>query len=147
MPDVSGYGLSINILASISFPVGFTVTQFSDDVDASDIEDLQIGDSAVGLNGDIVSWSTPSIIRQAISVIPDSEDDRNLAILFEANRIGKGKLPIGDVITMTRSLPGKTPEVFTEGKCRSMSKRSIAQGGRIKSKVYVFDFENVVGGI
>ena len=52
----------------------------------------------------------------AVSVVPNSIDDNNLAILFEANRAGKGKAPVRDVITLTQILPNGSQQQFAPGK-------------------------------
>jgi len=86
--DVSGFGLRIRLTASRTFPAGITITQFADDADPFDIPSLQIADTAMGLNGDLISWSKANPIKPTLNVIPASEDDRNLAVLLEANRVG-----------------------------------------------------------
>ena len=91
MQNISGYGLSINILASTTFPIGLFITEFADDSDPLDIPSLQVADSAMGLNGDLIVWSKANPIKATLDVIPNSFSDRNLAILLEANRVGKGK--------------------------------------------------------
>ncbi len=149
MSDISGFGLEVLVVATETFPVGFRVTQFSDDADAFNVEDLQMGEGAMGLNGDLVTWSTPNPIRVTISVIPDSDDDINLALLAEANRSGKGKRAVLDTITMTKTVPGApgdVPVVLTNGKMVQAPPTSgVQQGGRKATKNYVFIFENKVG--
>ena len=86
--NISGFDSAINIIASSTFPVGFVVTQFADDSDPFDIPSLQIGDSAMGLNGDLLTWSKANPIKVTLNVVPLGDDDINLAILLEANRVG-----------------------------------------------------------
>ena len=145
--DISGYGLSVIIVATETFPVaGFTITEFADDADPITFEDITTGEVAMGLNGDLVSWTTPNPIVCSVSVIPDSDDDINLSILLEANRSGKGKRAILDRIDLTRALPGSTPVIFTNGKITGgPSSTSVLQSGRKQSKTYTFAFENKVG--
>jgi len=146
MTDISGVGIQVTVIASLTFPVGFRVTQFADDADPFDTPDIQIADKAMGVNGDLIVWSTAQPIIVNLAVIPNTEDDRNLAILAEANRVGRGKLPIKDGITMIRSFPNQTPLILTGGKITNMPpSSSVASAGRLKSKVYQFAFENKVG--
>lgn len=147
MQNISGFGLVVNVVASNTFPAGFTVTQFADDADPFDIPSIQIADKAMGLNGDLVVWNKATPISVTINVIPGSDDDRNLAILAEANRVGRGKRGAQDVITMTAVYPDGTaltltPGVITDGAPGT----SLASAGRKKSKAYAFTFENRVGG-
>lgn len=146
MTDISGYGLRINIVASNTFPASFSVTQFADDVDPFDLPSLQIADSAMGLNGDLISWSKANPIKISLSVVPNTPDDTNLSILFEANRVGKGKVGAKDIIIMTGIYPdGKfitlTNGIITDG----LPGNGVASAGRLKTKTYNFSFENKIG--
>lgn len=140
--DVSGFGLRVRITASRTFPAGFTVTQFADDADPFDLPSIQVADKAMGLNGDLVTWAKANPILPTINVIPGSDDDRNLAVLLEANRVGRGKSGARDTVTMTGTYPdGRSitlsAGVITDG----MPGNSVASAGRLKSKSYAFAFE------
>lgn len=144
--DISGFGLQIQIKASKTFPAGVTITQFADDADPFDFPQQQIADKAMGLNGDLITWSKANPINITLNVIPRSNDDINLGILFEANRVGKGKSGTRDVITMTGIYPDGSFVTLTEGKITDgMPGNAVASGGRLKSKAYVFTFENRIG--
>lgn len=145
MSDISGYGSSLRVLASNTFPIGVEVTQFADDADMLDIPTLQISDNAMGLNGDKVEWTTANPIIVTTNVIPATDDDRNLSLLFEANRAGKNKSSAQDVITMIASYPDGQIVTLTGGSCREyMPARSVASEGRLKSKSFAFAFENMI---
>lgn len=144
--DISGYGLEILVVAQETFPVGFNITEFADDADPMSVETLTIGDSSMGLNGDLITWSTPNPIQVTLNVIPDSDDDINLSLLAEANRVGKGKRAVFDSITITKTIPGELPTILTDGKMISANPlTSVQQGGRKQTKPYTFVFENKVG--
>jgi hypothetical protein len=141
--DVSGFGAQVQIKASNTFPQGFVVSQFADDADPFDFPSVQIADKAMGLNGDLVTWSKANPLMVTINVIPNSEDDINLAILLEANRVGKGKSGARDEITIVTVYPNEgtltlSAGVITDGPPGN----SIASAGRMKSKAYQFSFEN-----
>lgn len=144
MADISGFGLVVNCIASVTFPSGFPISQFADDGDPFDLPSLQVGDKAMGLNGDLVTWRKANPIAITINVVPNSEDDKNLAILLEANRAGKGKKLANDVITMTAVYPdGKTTTLTAGAITDGMPGNSVASAGRLKSKPYIFAFENI----
>lgn len=146
MQDVSGYGSSLNIVASRTFPAGFDVTEFADDADPFDTPDIKVGDGKVGLNGTLITWTNANVMIVAVSVVPGSVDDQNLQILLEANRAGKGKLPVKDEITLTQILPNGKQTQFAPGKITDGPPGdSISSAGRIKSKTYKFMFENKSG--
>ena len=144
MIDVSGVGLVVNIKASNTFPSGFAVTQFADDADPVDMASIQIADKAMGLNGDLITWAKATPVPCILNIIPGSDDDRNLSILAENNRVGRGKIGARDSITMTITYPDGTvvylnPGVLTD----AMFGKSVASAGRMKSKNYTFAFENL----
>jgi hypothetical protein len=141
--DVSGFGTILNMVASNTFPNGFTISAFADDGDPIDLPAITINGSAMGLNGDLITWSKASEIKASIAVIEGSADDINLAIVMEANRVGKGKVSAQDAITLTAVYPsGKTitfnPGVMVQGQ----PEPSVASAGRLKTKKYDFVFEN-----
>jgi len=143
--DISGFGLQINLKASQTFPTGIVLTQFADDQDPFDSPSIQILDKAMGLNGDMVSWSKANPIMASVSVIAGSDDDKNLSVLLEANRVGKGKNSVRDVITMTAIYPDGRTLTYAEGKISDgMPGNSVSSSGRMKSKTYQFAFENRV---
>lgn len=146
MNDISGYGLRIQIIASQTFPSGFTLTQFADDTDPLDTPSIQIRDKAMGVNGDMVTWSKANPILMTTGVIPGSDDDLNLAVLFEANRTGRGKLAVQDVVTATVIYPDGSTVTLTEGVITDgVPARGLASAGRLKTNTYAFAFENKVG--
>lgn len=146
MANISGVGLRITIQASISFPLGFTVTQFADDADPLDIPTIAIGDSATGLNGDQLTWSTPKPIRWTLNVIADSNDDLNLSILFNNNRAGRNKIVANDVLTAIFTYPDGTVKTLTGGAIvEGAPATSVRSSGRKGSKAYTFSFENSIG--
>jgi hypothetical protein len=146
MNDISGFGLRVNIKASVTFPQGINVTQFADDADPFDTPEIAISESAMGLNGDLVNWSVATPITVSIAVVPNSDDDRNLATLFEANRVGRGKISARDEITLAAVYPDGRSITMTKGRPTMLTpSNSVASGGRMKSKTYGFVFENKVG--
>lgn len=142
--DVSGFGLKVRLVASETFPQGIDLTQFADDADPFDLPSMQIRDKAMGLNGDLVVWSKASPAVGSLSLIPGSEDDKNMAVLFEANRVGKGKQGARDTITLTVIYPNTDTWTGTEGVITDgMPGRGVASAGRLKTNTYQFAFENL----
>lgn len=145
MEDISGSGISIRVLASVTFPAGFEVTAFSDDTDPFDVPEVQIIDWGMGVNGDLVVWRTPQAIDVTIGVIPNTDEDRNLEIVYNANVVSKGKASVKDFITMVITYPDGTVKTLTQGAIVSaIPLNSVASAGRIKSKPYRFIFQTKV---
>lgn len=146
MQDISGFGLQLRIIASNTFPAGFTVTQFADDGDPLDVPSIQLADKAMGLNGDLIVFSKAMPILLTINLVPNGDDDSNMAILAEANRVGKGKLSARDVITLVAIYPDGKILSLLQGKLTDApSSNSVSSAGRYKSKAYAFAFENRIG--
>jgi len=143
--NVTGFGVTISIIASTTFPVGFPVTQFADDSDPLDMASVQIADTAMGLNGDLVSWAKANTLPVVLNVIPGSEDDLNLQILADANRVGAGKASAYDSITLTAVYPDGSIVTFTGGVITdAMFGKSVSSAGRLKTRSYAFRFEQKV---
>ena len=142
--DISGFGLKVWLIGSETFPAGFPITQFADDADPFDIPSLTIAETGMGLNGDLVKWSSAKPITITISVIPQSEDDINLGILYDANRVAKGKRGARDKITLTGIYGDDRVITLTEGIITDgMPSDGVASAGRLKSKTYGFTFEDI----
>lgn len=144
--DISGFGLQVNLVASNTFPQGVVLTQFADDSDPLDEASIDIADKAMGLNGDLLTWSKAVPVPVVIAVVPGSLDDINLQILADANRVAAGKFSARDAMTMTVIYPDGSSQTLFGGKIISaMMGKSVSSAGRLKSKIYGFAFENKVG--
>lgn len=142
--DVSATGVSLRIIASRTFPQGFTVTQFADDSDPIDIPDVTVSANTMNVNGDLVSASAPAPILMNVAVLPNTEDDQNLNQLINANRAARGRRHAQDVITAVVTWPNGATDSYTGGKIQVGNPgRSAASAGRMKSKTYGFAFEDM----
>lgn len=142
MNNVSAQGLTLLIKASKTFPAGFQVSVFADDVDPFDIEDLNVAEAAMDMNGNMRTWSTPQPQPMAIAVLPGSDEDDNLTVLLEANTPSKGRMPANDVITIVGMYGNGKRVTAREGVILGGSRgMSVASAGRLKSKAYNFVFQ------
>lgn len=144
MYDISAIGVSVRCIASLTFPVGFTITEFADDADPFDLPAIDIATPSMNVNGDLVVFSAATPIPITLNVIPGSDADNNLSVIFEANRPGKNKRHAGDIITMVASYPDGSTLMLSEGKMTNgVPGNSPASAGRIKSKAFSFAFQNL----
>lgn len=142
--DISGFGLRVVVQASSTFPSGITLTQFADDADPLDLASLQIADKAMGLNGNMVTWSKANPVPMVVNVVPGTTDDQNMQILLSANRASAGRRPARDIITATVVYPdGRTLRCMRGKITDGPFGNSVASAGRMKSKGYTFAFEDV----
>ena len=145
MHDVSATGITLRVIASFTAPTGFEIKRFSDDSDAVDAPDVDIAATGMALNGEMVVWSTPAGVPYNISVLPETDEDDNLAQLWAANRVGANKVAIHDIITIVETLPSGKTKMFTNGSIISGPPATGASSdARLKTKTYGFMFETVV---
>lgn len=144
MNDISGFGAKVQVVADQTFPSGFNLSQFADDADPFDLPSTQIAEAAMGMNGDLITWSKANPLPIALAVVPGSEDDRNLQALYDANRVGKGKSSARDVITVTVVYPDGQTLTLSEGRLTDGPPGvGAASSGRLKTSTYQFKFENL----
>lgn len=144
MINISGFGLSINLNASLTFPNGFVITEFADDADPLDSPDVDVADTAMGLNGDFLLWARAQSIEASISVIAGTPSDVNLGILFEANRVAKGKTVARDIVGLQVNYPNGLIASLSRGvMVAGQAMPQIASAGRFKTRTYRFRFENI----
>lgn len=145
MQDISGFGLRVTLRASVTYPQGIEVSQFADDADPFDSPSQQIADKAMGLNGDLVTWSTANPLLVTLNVIPGTDDEKNLRVLLDANRVARGKRSARDVITLVVSYPDGSTVTYRQGKITDgMMASGVASAGRIKTNPFNFAFEDIV---
>lgn len=142
--EIGGFGLIVSLIASVTFPAGLILEAFADDADPFDFPDLQIADIAMGLNGDLLTWSKATPLVNTVSLVPESTDDINMSVLLAANRVGKNLQSAQDVITLTGKYPSGITVTLSNGRLTNgMVSNSIASSGRMKSKPYKFAFQNI----
>lgn len=145
MNNVSATGIKAFLIASHTFPAGFWISEFADDRDAVSVENTQVNETAMGPNGDMVVWGTPTPIAVQLGVINGSESDENLRILFNANRVAKNKASVKDIITLTIQYPDGRKIICNNGVLVSGPALPTAvSSSRINGNEYGFRFENVI---
>ena len=143
--DISFFGTQVSLTASFTFPNGISISQFADDGDPLNITEMKIGDAAMSVNGTLVAWRKPAVIMIDMNIIPNSEDDKNLQILFDNNRLSKNHSSSNDVLTITCAFPDGTTATYTGGiMLQGLAGNSGASSGRFKSKKYQFAFEDKI---
>jgi hypothetical protein len=141
MSNISAFGYVITIIASQTFPIGFTVTQGASDGDPLDMPSVKIGDLVLGVNGDPITWNKAIPLPMTLSVIPGSLDDINLSILANANRVAQGKSSAQDIITATIVYPDGSVTTLIQGAITDAPfGRSLSSDGRAKTRQFGFMF-------
>ena len=105
---------------------------------------IKIADVAMGVNGDLIKWNRANPLPFTVAVIPGSQDDLNLSILAESNRVGQGKSGANDIINIAVVYPDGSTYVLTQGTITDATfGKSVAGEGRMKTRAYAFAFQNV----
>lgn len=142
MFNISGFGLTVSLIASNTFPVGLILTNWPDDQDAISFPDIEIGDGQMGVNGDLIVWSKAAPVKVILSAIPDSPTDLQLAVLLQANRVGVNKIGARDIIQMGVLQGNLNVGVFTNGIIVAGPPfNGVQSTGRMKTKQYNLIFE------
>lgn len=142
--NISGFGTSVQLKASSTFPSGIELTQAADDADFLDVAEMAIADSGMGVNGTHVTWSKPCVVPITLNVVPTSVDDKNLMTLHDANRVGQGKKSARDDITIIITYPDGSTTTFSEGIIISgVPSLGVAQTGRFKTRPYKLQFSRL----
>lgn len=146
--NISAFGTKISIVSTVTFPYGFTLSQFADDVDPLVVEDLVVSKHEMLLNGKILGYRTANATIVELAVIPGTNDDANLAIILAANRVKTKILPTPDILVMTIGYSDGSVCVLSDGVMLSgPPTRSVMAAGRERTNKYKFAFgeSNVIG--
>lgn len=146
MENISGFGTGIMILALKSFPFGFSLSKFADDVDPIAAKDISPFAYELLYDGSIVTYSQTSPVEVDISVIPNSEDDINLKILLNNKPGALSILPFEDFTSMVVTYPDGGRVILSNGSILSGPPLdSISTEGRRKGNTYRFVFGTLIG--
>lgn len=145
MIDIGAYGLSINVVALQSFPMGFSLSEFADDADPLVVEETEPFGYELLFDGDIFSFDKASVIKLSVTVIAGSEDDTNLRLLLQSKKGSKSILPVPDMTTMVITYP-TGHVILTKGTIISgpLADSSRADGRKHGNK-YTFVFAAFAG--
>lgn len=145
MIDISGAKSKVTIIAIPTFPQGFTIEEYATDSDPVVIDDIEVTNTEVGVNGDVVSYKRATMINVELAVIPTTESDKNLEILLNANRLAKNKVATNDDITMIITYADGSTKTFSGGVILSGAvANTVSSDAKIRTKTYRFTFSNVI---
>ena len=143
MVNATGSGLVVSLTASTSFPNGISLTAFADDKDPFKIGELTVNEFAMGMNGDTVAFGKASGIPLSMALIENTDDDKKMQMILDANRIAKNKNSVQDVIEITQILPDGSKTTYKDGVLLTGTPGiSITQNGRRETHNYTFMFGN-----
>lgn len=146
MIDVSAFGTGIMVLSTASFPQGFSLSQFADDEDPLNVEQVEVSGFEKLYDGSIFIFDKTSPILLSVAVMPNSDDDINLKILMQMRKSSPSLLPLPDTTSMVITYPDGGRVILTNGGLISGALAdSITTQGRKKGNVYHFVFGTFAG--
>jgi hypothetical protein len=146
MHDVSGFGTTVSILATQTFPIGFTASNFADDKDPLKIEEIEPTGYEFLIDGSLFLFDKSAAIKVQLSVVAGSADDINLKIMLQARKGTSSIINLPDVTTMTIAYGNGGAVAFTNGSIISGPLAdSITQAARKAGNTYTFVFGSFAG--
>jgi hypothetical protein len=145
MIDISGFGTGITIVALQSFPVGFSVSEFSDDKDPLVCEPMETVAWKMLYDGSLFQYTKADPVRVSLSVIPGGSDDINLKILLQGSLSASGILPLPNTTSMVLNYPSGMVMLSNGTIYRGPVADSIQASGRKSGNTYDFAFGSFFG--
>jgi hypothetical protein len=146
MIDISAFGTGITIIATTSFPVGFTLSSFADDEDPLSVENTEVSGYEKLYDGSIFTYDKTSPLLLSVGVMPNTEDDQNLKILMQMRKSSPSILPLSDETSIVICYADGGKVAMGNGTILSGPLAdSITSQGRKKGNVYHFVFGTFVG--
>ena len=146
MQDASSIGIACRLTASVTYPAGISFTAFPEDSDVGITGEIEVVGNASGVNGDLITWSTVNGIEVQVPLIPNTEEEALMDVLFQANRASKNRFPKKDVINLVVTNPVTgVAKTYINGRIkRGAVGYQYGGDGRIKTKNYGFIFEDAI---
>ena len=146
MERIDGFGLGVTIIALQSFPMGFALSQFADDVLPLEIEEVEPVGFDMLYDGSLFAFDKAAPIKVAVSVIPGTSDDINLKILLASRKAASSIIPLPDVTSMVITYGDGGRVLLSNGTIlRGPLGDTITTGGRKKGNQYTFVFGSYNG--
>lgn len=145
LQDVTAFGLDITITADKTLPMGVTISEFAEDADPINVTEVTMGESEMGVNGDLILTRRARPIEFTLPVIPGTAGSEALHTLWEANRLAKNKNAVRDIITAVINYPNGNTVTLTDGAIVSGPPiTGVSSAGRLMTENFGFVFANVV---
>lgn len=144
--DVSFAGSSITI--AWAGGAGTVITQFMDDANPIDIQDVEVSTVGVNCNGSMIRNAKPNLIMVSVTVIPNSDDDMALRSMWRKFRVqGTGSGNWSKSVSLTVNLG--TQDSKTKKRSYSYTNGTMVSGpggpvsnaeGKMQGRTYTFAF-------
>lgn len=134
--DVSFAGSSVTV-------AGITVTDFMDDANPVEFQDVEVSSVGVNCNGSMIRNAKPNVIMMSLTVIPGSESDNKLYNLWKKYRVqGNFNTQWEEGLSASVSIgSGRGSRSFSNGTMVSGPGGPSSNGeGKMTGRTYTFAF-------
>ena len=134
--DVSFAGSTVTI-------AGITVTDFMDDSNPVEFQDVDVSSVGVNCNGSMIRNAKPNVIMMSVTVIPGSQSDERLYGLWKKYRVqGNYNAQWEQGLTASVSIgSGRGSKSFSNGTMVSGPGGPSSNGeGKMQGRTYTFAF-------
>jgi len=146
MKDISTVGASIEFSGGLNE----TINEFSDEGTPFEAPDVEVSDNQKNLNGEMISSRKPAVYPLSVTVIPGSQNDKNLtAFLAKCSLMpGAGAGVGGMKVDCTLTIPdidggGFRNYKYGNGRIKSgPTGPSSSAEGRQSARTFTFEFES-----
>jgi hypothetical protein len=146
MIDVSASGTKVNIIALQSFPIGFSMESFADDIDPLVAEEVESSGFEMLYDGSMFAFDKAAPIKITVGVIAGSSDDINLKIMLQARKSNVKILPFPDYVSMVITYPDGGRVLLSNGLLMTGPLADTVQAtGRKKGNAFTFVFGTFAG--
>lgn len=146
MERIDGFGLGVTILALQSFPMGFSISQFADDVSPLEVEETEPVGYDMLYDGSLFAFDKAAPVKLSIGVIAGTTDDINLKILLQARKAASTIIPIPDITSAVITYGDGGRILLSNGTIlRGPLGDTVQREGRKKGNVYTFVFGSFNG--
>ena len=134
--DVSFAGSSVTV-------DGITITDFMDDANPVEFQDVEVSSVGVNCNGSMIRNAKPNVIMMSMTVIPGSQSDLSLYNLWKQYRVqgdwnGKWEEALSATVTIGS---GRGSRSFSNGTMVSGPGGPSSNGeGKMSGRTYTFAF-------
>lgn len=146
MQDLSGFGLGITILALQSFPMGYSLSQFADDINPLEIEEIEPVGFDMLYDGSLFAFDKAAPVKLTIGLIAGTADDINCKVLLQARKASSGIVPLPDITSAVITYGNGGRLLLSNGTIlKGPLGDTIEASGRTKGNQYTFVFGSFNG--
>lgn len=126
--------------------MGFSVSQFADDINPLDIEEVETTGFDMLYDGSLFAFDKAAPVKVTLGVIAGTDDDIALKILLQARKAASSIIPLPDITSMVITYGNGGRALLSNGTItKGPLADTIMNTGRTKGNQYTFVFGSFNG--